>query len=146
MLKRVFANLAGNAIVAAGRAIKVRNLEVYSKYNFEITPEQYAVLNMLKNGDYSQNRLCELLFKDKSNMTRLISILEGKNLIRKTQQTENGKQVNKISLTKAGEKIYSKITPVMDAERENYFRDITEDEMSACIKVLTKIQQNLEKG
>ena len=145
MLKGIFANLIGNAIVAAGRAIKVRNLDIYSKNNFRITPEQYVVLNMIKSGDYSQNQLCELLFKDKSNVARLISVLETKNLIRKTQIIRNGKQINKISLTLDGEELHAEITPIMNLSREKYLEDITEDDMYICIKVLTNIQKNLEK-
>ena len=145
MLKGIFANLIGNAIVAAGRAIKVRNLDIYSKNNFRITPEQYVVLNMIKSGDYSQKELCELLFKDKSNVARLISVLETKNLIRKTQITRNGKQINKISLTPDGEELHAEITPIMNLSREKYLEDITEDDMYICIKVLTNIQKNLEK-
>lgn len=145
MLKGIFANLIGNAIVAAGRAIKVRNLDIYSKNNFRITPEQYVVLNMIKSGDYSQKQLCELLFKDKSNVARLISVLETKNLIRKTQIIRNGKQINKISLTPDGEELHAEITPIMNLSREKYLEDITEDDMYICIKVLTNIQKNLEK-
>lgn len=145
MLKGIFANLIGNAIVAAGRAIKVRNLDIYSKNNFRITPEQYVVLNMIKSGDYSQNQLCELLFKDKSNVARLISVLETKNLIRKTQITRNGKQINRISLTPDGEELHAEITPIMNLSREKYLEDISEDDMYICIKVLTNIQKNLEK-
>ena len=145
MLKGIFANLIGNAIVAAGRAIKVRNLEVYSKNKFKITPEQYLVLNILKSGNYSQNQLCELLLKDKSNIARLISVLKTKNLIKKTQLTENGKQINKISLTQSGEKLHEEITPIMNFTREKYLEGTTEDDMYICIKVLSKIRKNLEK-
>lgn len=145
MLKEVFTNILGNSIVAAGRAIKVHNIEMYSKNNFEITPEQYVVLNMLKKESYSQARLCELLMKDKSNITRIISVLESKGLVQKQQQTENGKLVNKISLLEEGEKLCFKITPFMDESRKSYLKDITEDEMYTCIKVLGKIQKNLEK-
>jgi len=145
MLKEIFINIIGNAIVAAGRAIKVYNIDMYSKNNFEITPEQYVVLNILRNESYSQARLCELLLKDKSNMARLISVLESKKLIQKQQQTENGKLVNKISLLEKGEALCEKITPYMKESRQKYLRDITEDEIYTCIKVLSKIQKNLEK-
>lgn len=146
MLKDVFSNLIGNAIVASGRAIKVLNLELYARHGFEITPEQYLVLNMLKDDEnLSQNKLCELLYKDKSNMARLISVLEEKGLIQKNTQTDNKKQANIITITDKGRALRAKITPVMIKSREHYLRDITEDDMYTCIKVLSKIQKNLEK-
>lgn len=145
MLKEIFSDVIGSAIVASGRAIKVHNLELYSKNNFEITPEQYIVLNILKDDEnLSQNRLCELLYKDKSNMTRLISVLEEKGLITK-ETSENTKQANVIKITDKGRKLRAEITPVMSESRKNYLKDISQDDMYACIKVLSQIQKNLEE-
>lgn len=145
MLKEIFSDVIGSAIVASGRAIKVHNLELYSKNNFEITPEQYIVLNILKDDEnLSQNRLCELLYKDKSNMTRLISVLEEKGLITK-ETSENTKQANVIKITNKGRKLRAEITPVMSESRKNYLKDISQDDMYACIKVLSQIQKNLEE-
>lgn len=146
MLKVYLMNLIGYAIVAASRAIKVYNLKMYTENNFEITPEQYVILNILKSGSYSQAKLCELLLKDKSNMTRLILILEEKGLIEKKQETENGKQINKISLTEKGKDLCEKITPFMDKSRSRYLKDVTEDEMYTCIKVLNKITKNIDEA
>ncbi len=146
MLKEIFTNLIGNAIVASGRAIKVHNLNLYSKHEFDITPEQYLVLNMIKDDEnLNQNKLCELLYKDKSNMTRLLSILDKKGLIEKIQHTDIKKQTNIIKITEKGRKLRDKITPVMIKSRNNYLKDISQDDMYVCIKVLTQIQKNLEK-
>ncbi|MBR1907349.1 MarR family transcriptional regulator [bacterium] len=145
MLKEIFMNLIGNAIVASGRAIKVHNLNLYNKHGFEITPEQYLVLNMINDDEnLSQNKLCELLYKDKSNMTRLISVLEEKGLVTKTSQSEKGKQLNVIKITEKGKALRSEITPVMIDSRKKYLDGISQDDMYICIKVLSQIQQNLE--
>ena len=146
MLKEIFTNLIGPAIVASGRAIKIYNLEIYSKYKFDITPEQYLILSMLKDDEnLCQNKLCKLLFKDKSNMARLISILEEKGLIKKIQQTDNKKQANIIKITEQGRTLRAKIAPLEFETRKHYLKDISQDDMYTCIKVLTKIQKNLEK-
>ena len=144
VLNEIFSNLIGNAIVASGRAIKVHNLNLYSAHNFEITPEQYLVLNMINDDEnFSQNKLCKLLYKDKSNMTRLISVLEEKGLIIK-EQSESVKQGNVIKITEKGRELRAKITPVMLESRKNYLKDITQDDMYTCIKVLSQIQKNLK--
>jgi len=145
MLKEIFINLIGNAIVASGRAIKVHNLNLYNTYKFEITPEQYLVLNMINDDEHlSQNKLCELLYKDKSNMTRLISVLEDKGLVTKTSQSERGKQLNIIKITEKGKNLRALITPVMIESRKKYLEGISQDDMYTCIKVLSQIQHNLE--
>lgn len=144
MLKDIFVNLIGNAIVASGRAIKVHNLDLYARNKFEITPEQYLVLTMINDDEiFNQNKLCELLYKDKSNMARLISVLEEKGLLVKTPKNENGKQANIITITEKGRKLRAEITPIMLKSRRNYLRDISQDDLYTCIKVLSKIQENL---
>lgn len=146
MLKEVFTKLIGDALVQAGRAVKVYMLDVFAKQNYEITPEQYVVLSMLSEESMLyQNKLCEELHKDKSNMTRILSVLEEKGLIEKIQSTENKKQVNKIKITSKGKEVRNKITPQIQFAREKYLDGISQDDMYTCIKVLTKIQENLTK-
>lgn len=135
----------GDSIVQAGRAVKVYMLDIFAKQNYEITPEQYVVLSMLSEESLLyQNELCEELHKDKSNMTRILSVLEEKGLIEKIQATENKKQVNKIKITSKGKEVRDKITPQIEASREKYLDGISQDEMYACIKVLSKIRENLK--
>lgn len=144
MLRDVFTKIIGDSIVQAGRAVKVYMLDVFAKKQYEITPEQYVVLSMLNEDSLLyQNKLCEELHKDKSNLTRLLSVLEEKGLIEKIQATENKKQVNKIKITQKGKEVKNKITPEIQASREKYLEGISQDEMYTCIKVLNKIQENL---
>lgn len=144
MLKEVFTKFIGDSIVQAGRAVKVYMLDVFAKQNYEITPEQFVVLSMLSEESLLyQNKLCEELHKDKSNMTRILSVLEEKGLIEKIQATENKKQVNKIKITPKGKEVKDRINPQIEASREKYLDGISQDEMYTCIKVLSKIQENL---
>ena len=146
MLKDVFMKLIGNSIVASGRAIKVHQLNFFAENKFEITPDQYVVLSILNDDeDFHQNKLCKLLYKDKSNMTRLLSILENKKLIEKVQTTENKKQVNHIKLTQKGRDLRAEISPMVKQSREECFKNISEEDMYTCIKVLTQIQENLSE-
>ena len=88
---------------------------IFAKQNYEITPEQYVVVSMLSEESLLyQNELCEELHKDKSNMTRILSVLEEKGLIEKIQATENKKQVNKIKITSKGKEVRDKITPQIE--------------------------------
>ena len=145
MLKEMFSKFIGDAIVQSGRAVKLYTLDMFAKQNFEITPEQYVVLSMLSE-DYLlyQNKLCEELHKDKSNMTRILSVLEEKGLVEKIQATENKKQVNQIKITQKGKEIRDKITPQIQASREKYLAGISQDDLYTCIKVLNQIQENLK--
>ena len=146
MLKEVLTRLVGITIVATGRAIKTHNLKVFDDKSFEITPEQYVVLNTLnEDGPLYQKELGEKLYKDKANITRLVSILEEKGLVEKNSQVENEKQVNKVKITDTGVSVRDKIAPVIDSARRKYVQDISEDELYTCVKVLEKIRENLSR-
>lgn len=146
MLKEVLTRLVGITIVSTGRAIKTHNLKVFDDKGFEITPEQYVVLNTLnEDGPLYQKELGEKLYKDKANITRLVSILEEKGLVEKNSQVENEKQVNKVKITDTGVSVRDKIAPVIDSARRKYVQDISEDELYTCVKVLEKIRENLSR-
>ena len=146
MLKEVLTRLIGTTIVATGRAIKTHNLKLYDKNNFEITPEQYVVLNTLnEEGSLYQKEIGDKLYKDKANITRLLSILEEKGLVEKNSQIENEKQVNKVKITEKGIDVRDKISPAVDAARREYVQDISEDDLYTCIKVIEKIQENISR-
>lgn len=144
MIKEILTKIIGTTIVATGRAIKIHNLKVFDNNNFEITPEQYVVLSVLdEEGSFYQKELGEKLYKDKANITRILSILEEKNLVEKSYGVENEKQVNKVSITEKGKNVRNGIKPIVESTREEYVKDISKDDLYTCIKVLEKIQENL---
>lgn len=144
MIKEILTKIIGTTIVATGRAIKIHNLKVFDNNNFEITPEQYVVLSVLdEEGSFYQKELGEKLYKDKANITRILSILEEKNLVEKSYGVENEKQVNKVSITEKGKNVRNGIKPLVESTREEYVKDISKDDLYTCIKVLEKIQENL---
>ncbi len=144
MLRKIFTNLIGSKIVATGRAIKVNNLKIFDNNGFQITPEQYFVLSILnEEGSLYQKKLGERLYKDKANITRILSILEEKGLIEKSFGIENEKQVNKVMITEKGKSISAEIYPIVEALHNKYVKNISDDELYTCIKVLEKIQENI---
>ena len=90
-------NIFGHTLVETGRQIKMYNLKMFAKNGFDITPEQFLILSILDDdANLHQMQLCELLYKDRSNMARLIGILESKGLVTK-QPSVDKRLVNKKS-------------------------------------------------
>ncbi|MCD7780793.1 MAG: MarR family transcriptional regulator [Candidatus Gastranaerophilales bacterium] len=136
-------NLFGHTLVETGRQIKMYNLKMFADNNFEITPEQFLILSILDdNSNLHQMQLCELLFKDRSNMARLIGVLEKKGLVIK-QQSVDKRLVNKIQITEKGKKLKNLIVPLIKESRNKILNEITDDELTFCIEILKKIQNNL---
>lgn len=133
-------------IVSTSTLIKVLTLRCYSKNNFEITPEQFLILDtVFKNDFVYQRQIGEIIGKDRANVARLINILEKKGLIKKTIAS-NGRQINRIQLTQKGFDIRSKICPIIENVRNSYLKNICEEELNECLKTLDKIKSNITKN
>jgi len=145
-MKNLDKNIISNEIVSTATLIKVLTLRNFAAYNFEITPEQFVMLDaVVKNEKMYQRQLGELLGKDRANIARLISILEKKELIKKSIDS-NGRQINRITKTKKGEDLRNKIYPKISKLRESYLNNIELDELIRCYKTLNKIKNNISKN
>ncbi len=144
MYEKTPENIFGHTLVETGRQIKLFNLNLFSKKGFDITPEQFIILSILDdNSNLHQMQLCEILYKDRSNMARLIGVLERKGLVKKLPSVDK-RLVNKIQITEKGKALKNKILPVIKESRKVFLNGITEEELNYCINVFSKIQNNLK--
>ncbi len=136
-------NIFGHTLVETGRQIKMFNLRLFAQKGLEITPEQFLILSILDDdSNLHQMQLCELLFKDRSNMARLIGILEKKGLIVKTPSVDK-RLVNKIQITDKGKELKNLVFPLIKNSRKKILNGISDEELKYCINIFHKIQKNL---
>ncbi len=144
MYEKTAENIFGHTLVETGRQIKLFNLDLFKQKGFDITPEQFIILSILDdNSNLHQMQLCEILYKDRSNMARLIGVLERKGLVKKLPSVDK-RLVNKIQITEKGKALKNKIVPVIKKSRRVFLNGITDEELNYCISVFSKIQNNLK--
>ncbi|MDO5436762.1 MAG: MarR family transcriptional regulator [bacterium] len=132
------------ALWTVGQTSKLAQLQMFRKNNFEITPEQYIILAVLvENGELYQRQIGEICYKDRPNVTRLLNILEEKELIKRVSDV-NKRQIFKIQITDKGRQIHSKIRPHMINLHNKGVLGIQKEELEDCLKVLVKMVENLE--
>lgn len=145
MNKKNTRNLFGHTLVETGRQIKMYNLNMFKEQGFDITPEQFVILSFLdENLNMHQMQLCECLYKDRSNMARILNILEEKGLITKQPDIDR-RLVNKIKITPKGKELKDIIAPYIESSRKKFLNGLSEDELNYCINILKKIQNNLKQ-
>ena len=143
MYEKTPQNIFGHTLVETGRMIKMYNLKVFALKKFDITPEQFVILSILDdNSNLHQMQLCKLLYKDRSNMARLIGILEKKGLIVKTPSVDK-RLVNKIQITDKGKELKNLVFPLIKNSRKKILNGISDEELKYCINIFHKIQKNL---
>ena len=133
-----------NAVCMVALYMKLNAIQIFRSHNFDVTPEQFGILWLLyENGCLYQRQLSQRLFKDRANITRMINILEKRELVCRKEDAHN-KRIHKIYLTEEGIKKVESIVPALKQIEKYVYNNISEEEKSTLIKILGKILVNLE--
>lgn len=132
-----------------GRTCKIMNMyisDVFQKNNIQVTKEQWIVLKILHedNDGIIQNDLAFITDRNKASLARLINVMEKNNLVARIPSKEDSRK-NLIYITKNGKQLFLKMKPIMLQSIEAFQNGITEEDKKTFIKVMTKIQNNIQK-
>jgi len=110
---------------------------------FDITPEQFAILSLLREQDGLQQReIADLLVKDRPNITRILERLEKKRLIRRKTDTQDRRAV-RVHITKTGLKICPKLEQIAIEYRNQAYQGLNQSEQQQLRDMLHLISENL---
>ena len=134
----------GYLINLAAQRLKYELHQTFQAKGYDVTPEQWAVLNRLWEEDgLSQVELAERTFKDKPGTTRILSLLEKKGIVVR-RQDENDRRVLRVYLTKIGKDLKAKLIPCAEDVLAKSGGDITKGQIAQFKRTLHQILGNLE--
>lgn len=132
-------NLLGYVINRTAIQLKTVFQRELKARGFDITPEHWAILFTLEENDgLYQKQLADKLLKDKPNITRMLDLLEKRELIIR-KNDNNDRRIIKVFLTEKGRQHIKEVTPLA---KELMFRVqsiITKDEYETLITLLNKL-------
>lgn len=109
-----------------------------------ITPEQFLVLDILwKEQPLSQQKIADIIQKDKNSVTKIIDSLEKKDLVRRVVD-KNDRRINKIELTEEALALEEKVTKVAIEFMNGAVKGIDEKDLDKFVSVMRKLKNNLE--
>ena len=109
---------------------------------FGLTHSQFGVLARLREGDgLTQQELSQGLLLDKSNLCRILTLLEGEGLLERQPDGED-RRANRILVTARGRRVLDQAIPAMDAMLEEQFRCLDR----AGQRTLSSLLRRLERG
>ncbi len=115
----------------------------FKQKGYDITPDQWSVLNRLSEEDgLSQNTLGKRVAKDKTNIARIVTLMEKKGLVRREADETDRRQLN-IYLTEEGENISEQLQNITESILEDAQRGLSADDVAHTIGVLNQIYENL---
>ena len=134
----------GMLINSAHRAMTKRFVQNAMKSGLDISLDQWMVLGPIwQLESASQKELGEITLKDKTNITRLVDILEKKNLVVRVED-QIDHRIKRVILTNAGKQLFFDVLPIMEKTREEVRKDISDQDIETFKKVLSSIIVNLE--
>ncbi|MCB1166312.1 MAG: MarR family transcriptional regulator [Leptospiraceae bacterium] len=125
------------------RRLRMDFLRTTREAGYELTPEQYFILNRLwHHPGQSQTDLYEDL-DDRANVTRGLQILVQRWLVIKRADPDDARR-NIIDLTEQGRALLEKLNPVIVKERKRVYADLSRKDLADLRRILGKIEANLQ--
>lgn len=126
------------------RNLKAELRKKIEKLDIGITSEQFVVLDTIYYYENMyQEKLSTILMKDKSNMTRIIKILENKQLIKRIAQNSNNRLIYRLDITEEGKKIIDENMPKIKKYITELFGNITDEEIDVLYSLSKKFHRDL---
>jgi len=124
--------------------LKQELYQTFKTKGYNITPEQWAVLNRLwEQEGLSQVELADKTFKDKPNVTRMLDVLEKRNFIFR-QRDETDRRAFKVYLTEDGKRLKEKLIPLAIEVLERGQENLTNEDIEYLRIKLNTIYNNFD--
>ena len=112
--------------------------------NMDITSEQFVVLDTIScHKNIYQQKLSEILYKDKSNTNRLISVLLEKGLITKDVSKNNNRLVNVLNISEKGQELLDKYMPQAKEILRDICSNLSDEDVDNLHVLSKKFQKEL---
>ncbi len=127
------------------QAIKNALCQKFKEQEMDITTEQWSLLAKLyyEDGIY-QKQIGDYLSKDKPTITRILDLMEKKNLIIRMPDDKDRRKT-KIYLTSDGKNTANKLVPIAETFQKNLTNEISREELEKFTQTLEKLCKNISK-
>lgn len=118
----------------------------FKKLKSNVTIDQALLLNgLILFENITQQELADMLYKDKSNLSRMIDGLAAKGLIKTSLDLKDNRAVKRLEITDKGRDLIKKIMPYAYKLHDIVFEGINKDEIEIVKKVMKQIRTNLNR-
>ncbi len=110
----------------------------------QLTPEQWFCLNKLNREDgLSQVELCETTLSDRPNMTRILTSLETKGMVKRKADKEDQRRM-RVNMTSKGQRSHDAFAAVFLEEDKQIRKGISKKDLADLRRMLDVIEKNLD--
>lgn len=126
---------------------RLRGSQLLAKMGCPLTIDQFITLDTIAfNKGICQRDLAKIVLKDRSNITRILNILEKKGLILRKNTCKGNRMVKMANLTADGKKIIDKYSQAMKDDLDDMLSEYKTEELLVIKKVLSSIIEKISKN
>lgn len=135
----------GYVVNRAAMRMKAELQRAFRENGYKVTTEHWAVMNCLweKEGS-TQTEIAEKIAKDKTNLTRILDVMERDGLVRR-EYHESDRRSYRIFLTQEGWKMKDGLIAIAEAINGRAIRGMGSGGEREIIRLMNIINKNLEK-
>ena len=127
--------------------IRLRGALLLNELGADITLEQFITLDAIYGcPDLCQRDLAKILLKDRSNVTRILNILEKKGLIERKTSTKGNRIVKITTLTNEGRCVMEKYADTMKNDLNTFLSGFNQEDLRVTEKTLRLISQKISEN
>ena len=127
------------------RYCKFLGLQLFKKLKLEITPDEFAALDVIMlNDGICQRDLAKLLLKDRPNTGRILNSLENFGYVERSTDKRNNRTVKKMRLTSLGKKRTLEISKVLKIYLGDVSNIFPEEKRESLIELVTSFRCSLK--
>lgn len=136
----LYSFITGKASIAIARRLQKK----FNLAGLNLTIEQWSVLYQLwKRDGSSQQELCNMTFRDKPSITRLVDNLEKLQLVKRVP-SESDRRINLVVLTKQGIKLEEQTMTLAEQTLNEALTGIPAENINLCKEILQQVYDNLK--
>ncbi len=135
--------VSGFVLERAARRMKQYFQQQLLEQGAGVTVDQWVIMQQLQRHDgLSQHELAKATFKDAPTVTRIIDLLCGKELLRRTPDPADRRRY-RIELTSRGRACIEEVLPIVRDFRRQAWRGLSDNEVDRLVDSLNQIFDNL---
>lgn len=126
--------------------LRLHGSDFINNLGLDLTIDQYIALDAIATGeDLCQRDLAKILLKDRSNVTRILSILEAKGLVKRVAAVKQNRPVKLLKITANGKQMIDEYSGFVKKDLDDFLSDFEDDELMQFKSTLEKIISKISK-
>ncbi len=126
--------------------IRARGSLLLNEFGADITLEQFITLDAIYTcPGLCQRDLAKILLKDRSNVSRILNILENKKLIVREPVTKGNRVVKSSKLTPKGKELIVNLSDKMKSDFDSFLLQFNQNDLRILEKTLNEISLKISE-